>query len=352
VTSVKIYLFMMMLLTGCTVLRSRGEIEKSEAVESQSLLVGVNLKAEEGSLLTPKIVSQEVGNEFGPSLPDVQGQDAYRNAGARLYPIIALNFGPGLMRGYLHLHTLREFERHQVRPSIITGTEIGAVIGILYAFGLTPDVIEWRFINFLREAEGIKPGSREWVGKVKSVLLQDLAGRRIEEAALTLLIPTYSQSSRTISMNRHGNIGELIRLQYSFRPERRGGHEISAFPFDPLFAEQLRSNGADLIFFSNVLGESILFDTPDSYLFGLFGRASSRIRVDSERVDSIVDFHGELFPLDSTNNRSIRSYRADSTFRDQFLNIRQVVDQWDGRRIESGVDRSQFDHDLVLGEDE
>ena len=57
-------------------------------------------------------------------------------------PRIGLALGAGGARGLAHIHALRAFDDLGVKPSVISGTSIGALIGAAYAAGMTAAEIE------------------------------------------------------------------------------------------------------------------------------------------------------------------------------------------------------------------
>ena len=57
-------------------------------------------------------------------------------------PRIGLVLGGGGAAGVAHVGVIRELERLGIRPDVITGTSMGAIIGGLYAAGYTPDDLE------------------------------------------------------------------------------------------------------------------------------------------------------------------------------------------------------------------
>jgi NTE family protein len=67
-------------------------------------------------------------------------------------PRIGLALGGGSARGYAHVGVLQVLEQHGLVPSLIAGTSFGAVIGALYASGLTADKIA-RDASALRKRE-------------------------------------------------------------------------------------------------------------------------------------------------------------------------------------------------------
>ncbi|MBM9538726.1 patatin-like phospholipase family protein [Desulfobulbus alkaliphilus] len=61
---------------------------------------------------------------------------------------IGLALGSGGASGLAHIAILRVFDEMDIRPARISGTSIGAVIGALYAAGLSADEIEAIFRDF------------------------------------------------------------------------------------------------------------------------------------------------------------------------------------------------------------
>jgi len=56
---------------------------------------------------------------------------------------IGLALGGGMARGFAHIGVLRTLEKYGIRPSVITGTSIGAVVGAAYLSGKMPELEEW-----------------------------------------------------------------------------------------------------------------------------------------------------------------------------------------------------------------
>lgn len=60
--------------------------------------------------------------------------------GAR--PRLAVCLGSGGLHGFAHIGVIRAFEHLGIKPDIICGTSVGAVVGVLWAAGLTADDME------------------------------------------------------------------------------------------------------------------------------------------------------------------------------------------------------------------
>ena len=92
---------------------------------------------------------------------------------------IGLALGGGGARGAAHIGVLMELERLGIRPSLITGTSIGGLVGALYAAGLTLEELT----NFSRQINISKmygfPGSAPALTGTSKIqqLLEDTIGR-------------------------------------------------------------------------------------------------------------------------------------------------------------------------------
>ena len=58
-------------------------------------------------------------------------------------PTIGLALGGGGARGFAHIGVIRTLLAHGIKPEIIVGTSIGAVVGGCYASGQLDGVEEW-----------------------------------------------------------------------------------------------------------------------------------------------------------------------------------------------------------------
>ena len=74
-------------------------------------------------------------------LSEVQRAYAPGGIGA-VRPTVASVLGGGGLRGFAHIGVLHAIEEAGIRPDIVVGTSVGAVVGAVYASGMTPDQIE------------------------------------------------------------------------------------------------------------------------------------------------------------------------------------------------------------------
>lgn len=121
-------------------------------------------------------------------------------------PSIGLALGSGGAGGLAHIAMLQVFEESSVRPDVISGTSIGAIVGALYAAGLDSQAIRKLFTEFGESAlnpfsgladDGDGPGWTELValdlengGLISTDGFLELVGSRIEARSFAdLVIP-------------------------------------------------------------------------------------------------------------------------------------------------------------------
>lgn len=101
-------------------------------------------------------------------------------------PGLAIALGGGLARGLAHIGVLRALNRHNIYPSLITGTSIGAVVGGCYLAGKLDDLEDWAtslnrytilsYIDFRVRSAGLIGGKR-----LKDTLKMHFEGMKIQE---------------------------------------------------------------------------------------------------------------------------------------------------------------------------
>jgi NTE family protein len=115
---------------------TKAQIESSAPGESP---VGGNLPASGAVMVTPK-QKQSAANEASAIVD--HGPQPTIPASMYGRPTIALALGGGGARGAAHLGVLRVFEREHIPVDYIVGNSMGAIVGGMYASGLSIDKIK------------------------------------------------------------------------------------------------------------------------------------------------------------------------------------------------------------------
>lgn len=72
-----------------------------------------------------------------------EGDKTIPNNGTGRTTGVALALGGGMARGFAHIGVLNVFDRYGIKPSIVAGTSIGAVVGAAYLTGKLREFEEW-----------------------------------------------------------------------------------------------------------------------------------------------------------------------------------------------------------------
>jgi NTE family protein len=209
---------------------------------------------------------------------------------------LGVALGSGGARGWAHIGVLHALEAAKIRPDIVVGTSIGAVIGALYLVGALADFTQYtRRLNRIRLSQffDFKVGAGGMIGgnRVIKVLKPFFGGKRIETLTRAFgCIATDLATGDEIWL-QDGDIVEALRASYAipgfFPPvERRGRWLIDGAIVNPVPVSLARALGAELVVAVDVnagLLESMSFEadqlgiaegraTGERFIRGYFGR--------------------------------------------------------------------------------
>ncbi|MBC8206347.1 MAG: patatin-like phospholipase family protein [Kiritimatiellales bacterium] len=161
---------------------------------------------------------------------------------------IGLALGGGGARGLAHIHVLETLDELGIRPSAISGTSIGSIMGALYASGLSGSEIRTLVDRLmLRDVENIKDvltrkDLLKWVGmidpsfhrgslikgeKIIQFLAESMECSAFEELEIPLSISTTDYLSGTETVFRSGDLLSAVRASIAipgvFSPVERDG---------------------------------------------------------------------------------------------------------------------------------
>jgi NTE family protein len=175
---------------------------------------------------------------------------------------IGLVLGGGAARGFAHIGVLRTLMAHRIRPDVIAGTSIGAIVGGLYAADRLDSFEAWcreltrrrvlGYLDFTIGGSGLIGGSR-LLGKLEDALgdttFTDLS---IRVAAIATEIGT----GHEIWLTR-GRLSEAMAASYAlpgiFAPKLIGGRWLmDGALVNPLPISAARALGARLVIAVNL----------------------------------------------------------------------------------------------------
>ncbi len=147
-------------------------------------------------------------------------------------PPFALALGGGIARGWAHIGVLKALDAAGLKPDIVTGTSVGAVVGGCWAAGKLDELETWARSLTRRRMFGlldISLGGAGLIGggRLKSQLEANLGDIAIEQLGVRFAaIATEYNTGHEVWLGR-GPLAEAIRASYAlpgvFEPLRIGG---------------------------------------------------------------------------------------------------------------------------------
>ena len=185
-------------------------------------------------------------------------------------PRIALVLGSGGPRGFAHIGVLKVLEAEGIKPDLIVGASVGAMIGSLYASGHSASAIERLALNLnilsLVDVTALLGGG----GKMGSSSLGRFVNSQVNDRPLELFPIGFAAiavnaDTQTLTIFNCGNAGMAVRASSAipgrFDPVRiRGVDYIDGDEHTPLPIRVARELGAQVVIAVNV--SEYMEDTP------------------------------------------------------------------------------------------
>ncbi|MDQ3027843.1 MAG: patatin-like phospholipase family protein [Pseudomonadota bacterium] len=158
-------------------------------------------------------------------------------------PRVALVLGSGGPRGFAHIGVLKVLEEAGVRPDLIIGSSVGAMVGALYAAGksaaeletLARDLNVMEFFEFRMLSGGLATGET-----LQAYMNERVGGKPLEALGIAFVAGATRVSDRSLALFNRGDTGLAIRASSAspgqFEPVRIGsefyvdGDEASPVP--------------------------------------------------------------------------------------------------------------------------
>jgi NTE family protein len=177
-------------------------------------------------------------------------------------PLVALVLGSGAARGFAHIGVIHALLEHGIRPDIIVGTSIGALVGGCYVADRLDDLETWARSLTLRRILGyldIRIGGSGLIGggRLARQLAEAIGTTTIEELPVRFAaIATEVGTGHEIWLTR-GSLSLAMRASYAlpgiFPPIRLGGRWlVDGALVNPVPVTAARSFGARIVIAVNL----------------------------------------------------------------------------------------------------
>ncbi len=135
-------------------------------------------------------------------------------------PKIGIALGSGVARGWAHIGVLRRLEKEGIKPDLICGTSIGAVVGGLYLAGEIDALEDWARslgkINLFRFLDlRLSGGSLISGRKLFKIIDEAIGDTQIEDLPIPFAAISTELGTGHEIWVRHGHLGKAINASYA-----------------------------------------------------------------------------------------------------------------------------------------
>ena len=180
---------------------------------------------------------------------------------------IGIALGSGSARGWAHIGVLRELEAMGIKPDVISGCSIGALVGGAYASGHFSDLEKWVHSLTWKEIVGFLDMSVMRGGVIRGEKLLDFARQYMQEQPIEHLdipfaaVATDLENGREVWL-KEGSLLEAVRASISlpglFTPVKyQGRWLVDGGLVDPVPVSLCRALGADVVIAVNLNGDLV-----------------------------------------------------------------------------------------------
>jgi NTE family protein len=205
---------------------------------------------------------------FGP--PSPEAQSSYGPEPVRIRPVV-LVFGPGLARGFAYAGVLQRLNQSKIPIGAIYGTEMGSLIGALYATSTSVNQFEWGLLKFRAEVFQEQKGLFDRLGgsqaegkKLEKQLQQVFHQQDLSQTKIPLWISFASEQNNQVMTAHQGNLVQAIRSSMAVPGVLSPGvwtsgestiKTISSAEIRPFLVQEAKSSGIGPVVVIDVLTE-------------------------------------------------------------------------------------------------
>lgn len=168
---------------------------------------------------------------------------------------IALALGGGASKGFAHIGVLKALEANGINAEIVTGTSAGAIVGSLYAYGMSVDRMELE--AEILEKKKVADLTLSKKGFIVGKKLENFINEKVRQTPIQKFkkrfaaVATDLDTGKTIAFN-NGNAGMAVRASASipnvFQPVEIGGRRyVDGGMSQPVPVTAAKKLGADVV---------------------------------------------------------------------------------------------------------
>lgn len=136
--------------------------------------------------------------------------------------VIGIALGGGGFRGLAHIGVLQSLQEHHIPIKVITGTSAGAVVGALYAAGLSPNEITQLAHKNLpgKLVDYDHPFSGSYLNSfpLQRIVNKAVFGKKIEDFPIQFAAIALNKKTGQAQIFNQGDVGQAVRASASLPP--------------------------------------------------------------------------------------------------------------------------------------
>lgn len=177
---------------------------------------------------------------------------------------LGLALGSGSARGLAHIGVIKALEQAGLRPDVVTGTSMGAVVGAMYAAGKTPEELEaiatsYDIKSLLALADVALQRGAVMAGEKVEAFLAEHLPERFEDLKIPFGCASTDLTTGHGVKHTAGDLRRAVRASLSipviFAPVTGDGHVlVDGFLTDPIPVVLARQLGAEVVVAVDVCG--------------------------------------------------------------------------------------------------
>ena len=169
--------------------------------------------------------------------------------------VVGIALGGGASKGFAHIGILKVLKQHNIPVKVVAGTSAGAIVGSLYASGMSPDRLELEaeilgktdLVDLTLSTSGFIKGD-----KLQNYINQKVGNRQIQQFPIRFTaVATDFSTGKAVAFNT-GNAGQAVRASASvpnvFQPVVIGGRKyVDGGLAQPVPVSAARAQGANFV---------------------------------------------------------------------------------------------------------
>lgn len=188
--------------------------------------------------------------------------------------VVALALGGGASKGFAHIGVLKVLQQNNIPVHIVTGTSAGAVVGSLYASGMSPDRLELE-AEILQKADVVDL-TLSTSGFIKGEKLQNYINQKVRNRPIQQFPKKFGAVATEFGNGRmavfnHGNAGQAVRASVSipnvFQPTVISGKRyVDGGLVAPVPVSAARNMGANVVIAVDISAKPARLDNSAGFL--------------------------------------------------------------------------------------